>query len=87
MIHPTSPQPAPADQQRQQFAAWMAEEMCFSPEEMAFDEARNCFADLRIHIAWRAYSAGRTDEAALQRFAALPKRVRTDIAENADYLA
>lgn len=40
---------------RDNFTAWMSEEMCFSAEELAFDEARNCFIDLRIHVAWCAY--------------------------------
>lgn len=48
--------PAPESAQlRQRFTAWMAKEMCFSPDEMAFDDARRCFTDLRIHVAWCAY--------------------------------
>lgn len=44
-----------AEEVRAQFEAWLIREHEYAPEDLIWQEKRNCYADYATHLAWNAY--------------------------------
>lgn len=47
------------DESRKDFEQWALEVMQFTPDDLRWDESRNCYRDYVPHIAWKGWQAGR----------------------------
>lgn len=47
------------DESRKAFEQWALEVMQFTPDELKWDEKRNCYQDYVSHLAWKGWQAGR----------------------------
>ncbi|ECK3057347.1 hypothetical protein U2V64_003010 [Salmonella enterica] len=47
------------DESRKAFEQWALEVMQFAPDDLRWDESRNCYRDYVPHIAWKGWQAGR----------------------------
>lgn len=47
------------DESRKSFEQWALEVMQFTPDDLTWDEARNCYRDYVPHMAWKGFQAGR----------------------------
>ena len=44
-----------AEEVRARFEAWLIREHEYAPEDLVWQEKRNCYADYATHLAWNAY--------------------------------
>lgn len=44
-----------AEEVRARFEAWLIREHEYAPEDLIWQEKRNCYADYATHLAWNAY--------------------------------
>ncbi|EOT0230483.1 hypothetical protein ACNKJC_000727 [Enterobacter hormaechei] len=47
------------DESRKRFEQWALEVMQFTPDELTWDEERNCYRDYVPHMAWKSWQASR----------------------------
>lgn len=47
------------DESRKAFEQWALEVMQFTPDDLAWDEKRNCYRDYVPHMAWKGWQASR----------------------------
>lgn len=47
------------DESRKAFEQWALEVMQFTPDDLTWDEARNCYRDYVPHMAWKGWHASR----------------------------
>lgn len=47
------------DESRKAFEEWALEVMQFTPDELTWDERRNCYRDYVPHMAWKGWQASR----------------------------
>lgn len=47
------------DESRKAFEQWALEVMQFTPDELTWDERRNCYMDYVPHMAWKGWQASR----------------------------
>lgn len=47
------------DESRKAFEQWALEVMQFTPDELVWDEMRNCYRDYVPHMAWKGWQASR----------------------------
>ncbi|CZY59089.1 hypothetical protein [Enterobacter hormaechei] len=47
------------DESRKAFEQWALEVMQFTPDDLTWDEARNCYRDYVPHMAWKGWQASR----------------------------
>lgn len=48
------------DESRKAFEKWALEVMQFTPDDLAWDERRNCYRDYVPHMAWKGWQASRS---------------------------
>ncbi|WP_181574587.1 hypothetical protein [Enterobacter hormaechei] len=49
------------DESRKAFEQWALEVMQFTPDELTWDEKRNCYRDYVPHMAWKGWQASREE--------------------------
>ncbi|EFB0087292.1 hypothetical protein HGJ08_003896 [Salmonella enterica] len=49
------------DESRKAFEHWALEIMQFTPDDLTWDEKRNCYRDYVPHMAWKGWQASRAD--------------------------
>lgn len=47
------------DESRKAFEQWALEVMQFTPDDLTWDESRNCYRDYVPHMAWKGWQASR----------------------------
>lgn len=47
------------DESRKLYEKWAIEVMQFTPDELVWDERRNCYRDYVPHMAWKGWQASR----------------------------
>ncbi|ELE3279021.1 hypothetical protein RLQ86_004702, partial [Salmonella enterica subsp. enterica serovar Tucson] len=47
------------DESRKAFEHWALEIMQFTPDDLTWDEKRNCYRDYVSHMAWKGWQASR----------------------------
>lgn len=47
------------DESRKDFERWALEVMQFTPDDLTWDERRNCYRDYVPHMAWKGWQASR----------------------------
>lgn len=47
------------DESRKAFEQWALEVMQFTPDDLTWDERRNCYRDCAPHMAWKGWQASR----------------------------
>lgn len=47
------------DESRKAFEQWALEVMQFTPDDLTWDERRNCYRDYVPHMAWKGWQASR----------------------------
>ncbi|WP_227171055.1 hypothetical protein [Enterobacter hormaechei] len=47
------------DESRKAFERWALEVMQFTPDDLTWDERRNCYRDYVPHMAWKGWQASR----------------------------
>ncbi|EOC0500040.1 hypothetical protein ACI00R_004607 [Cronobacter sakazakii] len=47
------------DESRKAFEQWALEVMQFTPDDLTWDERRNCYRDYVTHMAWKGWQASR----------------------------
>lgn len=47
------------DESRKAFEQWALEIMQFTPDDLTWDEARNCYRDYVPHMAWKGWQASK----------------------------
>ncbi|QHJ76952.1 MAG: hypothetical protein [Bacteriophage sp.] len=64
------------DESRKAFEQWALEVMQFTPDDLTWDEKRNCYRDYVPHMAWKGWQASRAAieiDAPAEPFYPMPK--------------